>query len=47
MKNILNTNVWIIALALCFLTLLAYRAIETGNCVEADFKSFKAGACEK
>ena len=45
MKNIIDKNIWIIAFALALLTLLAYKAIETGNCVETDFKSFKAGAC--
>ncbi|MEM6614108.1 MAG: hypothetical protein AAF652_18030 [Cyanobacteria bacterium P01_C01_bin.72] len=45
MKLFLKSNTWIIALAICLTAFLGYRAIETGNCVEADFKSFRAGSC--
>jgi len=47
MKAFLKSNVWIIALALCLLSFLANRAIETDNCVEVDLQSFRAGACRE
>ena len=47
MKNFFNVNSWIIALAICSIAFLGYKAIETGNCVEADLKSFRAGACRE
>ena len=46
MKDLLSKNSWIIALALCFLFLVSYKAIEVGACIETDFKSFKVGICE-
>jgi hypothetical protein len=38
-------NNWILVLSLLLFSFLGYRAIETGKCIEADFKSIKVGVC--
>ena len=45
MKDTLNKNLWIVALALCLLSALSYKAMEAEKCIEADFRSFKVGDC--
>ena len=46
----LKFNNWIIALTLCLIAFLGYRAIETGSCVEVNLESLVrvfVGACRE
>ena len=46
MKEILKSNIWLMAFALCCITFLFHVSIKTGTCIEIDDQSFRAGACE-
>ena len=47
MKDLFKLNIWIIILALCSWTFIAYVAINTKGCVEIDFNRqiLRAGIC--
>ncbi|MGK7942142.1 MAG: hypothetical protein AB4062_18690 [Crocosphaera sp.] len=49
MKTIIKSNAWILALSLCLFTLLGFRALETCNLLEANFKEWmiRIDGCKK
>ena len=46
MKEILKSNIWLTAFALCCITFLFHTSIKAGTCIEINDNSFRAGDCE-